>query len=128
MSAFGFDLIQGTADGPRRGRLHGPMAPSKPQPYGRRYGRHRYGHDHGCGPLNRHSNCVGQYLSSDASTNGRTRGGLGGLHKMMDWPGPILTDSGGFQVRASQTSRKMSEDGASSAAMLTAASICSARA
>ncbi len=23
---------------------------------------------------------------------------LGGLHRMMDWPGPILTDSGGFQV------------------------------
>lgn len=23
---------------------------------------------------------------------------LGGLHKMMDWDGPILTDSGGFQV------------------------------
>lgn len=23
---------------------------------------------------------------------------LGGLHKFMDWPGPILTDSGGFQV------------------------------
>ena len=23
---------------------------------------------------------------------------LGGLHKFMDWPRPILTDSGGFQV------------------------------
>jgi queuine tRNA-ribosyltransferase len=23
---------------------------------------------------------------------------LGGLHKFMDWPGPIVTDSGGFQV------------------------------
>ena len=23
---------------------------------------------------------------------------LGGLHRFMDWPGPILTDSGGFQV------------------------------
>ena len=23
---------------------------------------------------------------------------LGGLHRMMDWHGPILTDSGGFQV------------------------------
>jgi queuine tRNA-ribosyltransferase len=23
---------------------------------------------------------------------------LGGLHKFMDWPGPIITDSGGFQV------------------------------
>ena len=23
---------------------------------------------------------------------------MGGLHRFMDWPGPILTDSGGFQV------------------------------
>ena len=23
---------------------------------------------------------------------------LGGLHEFMNWPGPILTDSGGFQV------------------------------
>ncbi|MDR3117397.1 MAG: tRNA guanosine(34) transglycosylase Tgt [Puniceicoccales bacterium] len=23
---------------------------------------------------------------------------LGGLHRMMDWPGPMLTDSGGFQI------------------------------
>src|SRR5580704_17839065 len=23
---------------------------------------------------------------------------FGGLHRMMDWPGPILTDSGGYQV------------------------------
>ena len=31
---------------------------------------------------------------------GRRPGGerLGGLHRFMDWPGPILTDSGGFQV------------------------------
>ena len=27
---------------------------------------------------------------------------LGGLHKFMDWPGPILTDSGGFQVMSLQ--------------------------
>ncbi len=26
------------------------------------------------------------------------RAGQGGLHKFMNWPGPILTDSGGFQV------------------------------
>ena len=24
--------------------------------------------------------------------------GLGGLHRFVDWPGPILTDSGGFQI------------------------------
>jgi len=36
---------------------------------------------------------------------------LGGLHKMMDWPGPILTDSGGFQVMSLAKLRKMTEDG-----------------
>ena len=35
---------------------------------------------------------------------------LGGLHKFMNWPGPILTDSGGFQVMSLATLRKISED------------------
>lgn len=36
---------------------------------------------------------------------------LGGLHKMMDWPGIILTDSGGFQVMSLATLRKLNESG-----------------
>jgi queuine tRNA-ribosyltransferase len=36
---------------------------------------------------------------------------LGGLHKMMDWPGPILTDSGGFQIMSLAKLRKMDESG-----------------
>lgn len=36
---------------------------------------------------------------------------LGGLHRFMDWQGPILTDSGGFQVMSLSGLRKMSEDG-----------------
>ena len=36
---------------------------------------------------------------------------LGGLHKMMDWPGPILTDSGGFQVMSLAKLRKLEESG-----------------
>jgi queuine tRNA-ribosyltransferase len=36
---------------------------------------------------------------------------LGGLHKFMNWEGPILTDSGGFQVMSLASLRKMSEDG-----------------
>ena len=36
---------------------------------------------------------------------------LGGLHRFMDWPGPILTDSGGFQVMSLAALRKMDEDG-----------------
>ena len=36
---------------------------------------------------------------------------LGGLHRMMDWPGPILTDSGGFQVMSLAKLRQLDEDG-----------------
>ena len=36
---------------------------------------------------------------------------LGGLHKFMLWDGPILTDSGGFQVMSLASLRKMSEQG-----------------
>ncbi len=36
---------------------------------------------------------------------------LGGLHRFMDWPGPILTDSGGFQVMSLAQLRKMDADG-----------------
>ncbi len=36
---------------------------------------------------------------------------FGGLHKFMDWPGPILTDSGGFQVMSLSALRTLDEDG-----------------
>ena len=36
---------------------------------------------------------------------------LGGLHKMTGWHGPILTDSGGFQVMSLAQLRKLTEDG-----------------
>lgn len=36
---------------------------------------------------------------------------LGGLHNFMGWQGPILTDSGGFQVWSLQELRKITEEG-----------------
>jgi len=36
---------------------------------------------------------------------------LGGLHKFMNWPGPILTDSGGYQVFSLSERRKLTEEG-----------------
>lgn len=36
---------------------------------------------------------------------------LGGLHKFINWSGPILTDSGGFQVYSLSSLRKITEDG-----------------
>jgi queuine tRNA-ribosyltransferase len=37
---------------------------------------------------------------------------LGGLHRFMGWHGPILTDSGGYQVFSLGAMRKISEEGA----------------
>ncbi|MFA6406787.1 MAG: tRNA guanosine(34) transglycosylase Tgt [Patescibacteria group bacterium] len=37
---------------------------------------------------------------------------LGGLHKLMDWHSPILTDSGGYQVFSLAERRKITEEGA----------------
>lgn len=36
---------------------------------------------------------------------------LGGLHRFMNWSGPILTDSGGFQVWSLSELRKITEEG-----------------
>ena len=38
---------------------------------------------------------------------------MGGLHRFMDWDGPILTDSGGFQVFSLASLRKIKEEGVS---------------
>jgi queuine tRNA-ribosyltransferase len=37
---------------------------------------------------------------------------LGGLHRFMGWDGPILTDSGGFQIMSLSKLRKIAEEGA----------------
>src|SRR5262245_34297556 len=37
---------------------------------------------------------------------------LGGLHAFMNWSGPILTDSGGFQIMSLAKLRKIGEEGA----------------
>src|SRR5579859_2192303 len=37
---------------------------------------------------------------------------MGGLHRFMNWPGPILTDSGGFQVYSLAQTRKITDHGA----------------
>lgn len=37
--------------------------------------------------------------------------GMGGLHRFMNWSGPILTDSGGFQVHSLAALRKMTPEG-----------------
>ncbi len=36
---------------------------------------------------------------------------MGGLHRFMNWPGPILTDSGGFQIFSLANLRTLNEEG-----------------
>jgi queuine tRNA-ribosyltransferase len=36
---------------------------------------------------------------------------LGGIHSFMNWPGPVLTDSGGFQVFSLSDLRKITDEG-----------------
>ena len=43
---------------------------------------------------------------------------LGGLHRFMNWDGPILTDSGGFQVFSLASLRKITEEGVTFASHL----------
>ncbi|MDR3606628.1 MAG: tRNA guanosine(34) transglycosylase Tgt [Oligoflexia bacterium] len=38
---------------------------------------------------------------------------FGGIHRFMNWDGPVLTDSGGFQIFSLPHSREMNEEGAS---------------
>ncbi|MER3459156.1 MAG: tRNA guanosine(34) transglycosylase Tgt [Chloroflexota bacterium] len=47
------------------------------------------------------------YLRPGAETVAK----LGGLHRFMSWDGPILTDSGGFQIFSLQALRQVDEDG-----------------
>jgi queuine tRNA-ribosyltransferase len=53
------------------------------------------------------SNTYHLYLRPGAEVIGR----LGGLHAFMAWPGPILTDSGGFQVFSLEGLRKVDDGG-----------------
>lgn len=43
---------------------------------------------------------------------------MGGLHKFMDWKGPLLTDSGGFQVFSLASLRQIKEEGVTFASHL----------
>jgi queuine tRNA-ribosyltransferase len=36
---------------------------------------------------------------------------MGGIHRLMAWPGPILTDSGGYQVFSLAARRRLDDDG-----------------
>ncbi|MGQ0528398.1 MAG: tRNA guanosine(34) transglycosylase Tgt [Panacagrimonas sp.] len=106
-----FELI--STDGPaRRGRLHfarGTVQTPAFMPVG------TYGTVKGLSPAEVRATgaeiLLGNTFHLMLRPGAETMRKLGGLHKFMDWDGPILTDSGGFQVWSLSGLRKITEEG-----------------
>ena len=60
---------------------------------------------------NRRRHHLKQHLPPVPAARGGTIQALGGLHRFMHWDGPILTDSGGYQIFSLAPFRTMSEEG-----------------
>ncbi len=52
---------------------------------------------------------------------------FGGIHRFMNWDGPVLTDSGGYQIFSLAHSRVMNEEGARFQSYVDGNRICSRR-
>ena len=107
-----FDLLSGTATGPRAGRLHTPHGDVPTpvfMPVGTQATVKTLTPDELeiIGASMVLANTYHLYLRPGAEVVAR----LGGLHKFMGWPRPILTDSGGFQVFSLGHLRRVSDDG-----------------
>lgn len=109
---YSFTLETGAGDGPRCGRLeteHGTVETPLFMPVGTQ------GAVKALSPDDLLSLRVGMILAN--SYHLYLRPGhkviekLGGLHRFMGWPGPILTDSGGYQVLSLGALRSISEEG-----------------
>lgn len=59
------------------------------------------------------ANAYHLHLRPGADTVAALGGALGGIRAFMRWPGPVLTDSGGYQVFSLAASRQVHEDGVS---------------
>jgi queuine tRNA-ribosyltransferase len=95
----GFELLAGSGTGPRRGRLltaHGPVDTPAFMPVG------THGTVRGVTPRQLEEAGATILLANAYHLMQRpgvdTVRALGGLHAVMGWDGPILTDSGGYQV------------------------------
>ncbi len=112
MSSFHFELLKGTAQGPRLGRVHtahGVIETPAFMPVGTAatVKAMHPGDVAATGAQIILGNTYHLMLRPGADRIAR----LGGLHRFMNWPGPILTDSGGFQVMSLAQLRKITEDG-----------------
>ena len=113
MNAFSFDLIkEDTRTAARVGMLHTPHG-DVPTPVFAPVGTQATVKTltpadlHQLGARLILSNTYHLYLRPGAETVAR----LGGLHRFMGWDGPLLTDSGGFQVFSLQELRRVSDEG-----------------
>ena len=109
MSAFGFKLL-GTDSGARRGRIataHGTIETPTFMPVGTAATVKAMTPDavRSTGAEIVLGNTYHLMLRPGAERVEK----LGGLHRFMNWPGPILTDSGGFQVMSLAALRKITE-------------------
>ncbi len=65
----------------------------------------------GCGARDRRQIVLGNTYHLMLRPGAERVARLGGLHRFMNWHGPILTDSGGFQVMSLSGLRKIDEQG-----------------
>ena len=110
--SFRFQLHQGSADGPRLGTLetwHGKVDTPTFMPVATR------GMLRGPWPDRLRPMGVEMMLANSfhlfARPGVETVQKLGGIHKMMAWDGPVLTDSGGFQAFSLAAISKLDDDG-----------------
>jgi queuine tRNA-ribosyltransferase len=116
--AFGFELLA-TDGAARRGRLHtahGTVETPAFMPVGTQATVKATTPDvlRACGAEIVLANTYHLMLRPGAERVAR----LGGLHRFMAWPGPILTDSGGYQVMSLAERRTIDEDGVTFASHL----------
>lgn len=112
MNDFRFELLSGGADGPRLGRVHtahGAFDTPAFLPVG------TSGSVKTLTPEEIREAGTQAILANTYHLHLRPGEGivkeLGGLHSFMHWDGPILTDSGGFQVFSLSDLRKVTPDG-----------------
>jgi queuine tRNA-ribosyltransferase len=113
MSAIAFEVLARARGGGRTGRLtlpHGVVETPAFMPVG------TYGSVKGLTPRQLRGAGVQMVLANAyhlaLRPGAATVAGLGGLQRFMGWKGPVLTDSGGFQVFSLAGNVKMSEQGA----------------
>ena len=111
VSGIGFRLV--ATDGAARqgehddGARHGGHA----RLHAGRHRRHRQGDDAGHGGVDRAQIVLANTYHLMLRPGAERIARLGGLHRFMRWPGPILTDCGGYQVMSLSALRTIDDDG-----------------